>query len=792
MENRRATHIDGSRIYGRELQLARFEKLLTGVDGEPRDGVGKVALLAGNSGVGKSALAHLAVEMAKTLGFETFRIACEPFHEGMSFFPVRELVRQMAGGRSAGEAVADLFGANSPQAEIAAVSESASADAQSRREALVATFTNAIFGRFKGTENKPLLLFIDDLEHLDAGSADALICLIARLSEGPVVLLGAYRTDLVFDTTHPLRTVIASARRADNALLTIPLDGFALGALPSLTKAILDGECDLPIAFYDKLYRETEGNPLFIREVLRALTDPVDTAAEPPLVVRDGLWRYHGSIDLWAIPPSIEDAVATRLDHLEPEHRHELELAAVIGRRFAFEVLSNLMEAGEDELLRHLEDLLNFDLIRELDEGDDSFEFSHGKIRDVLYQSLSGLRRRRLHAQVADVLRRLQGAADEDWDALIGEHLFRAANHAEAFQYLLRAARDARKTGSNRESVSLFRKALVASEGAILDVDDSRQSIRLELSEALLATSETEEAGALLEQLILPEVDSKIRAWALNYLGDALLLDGDIDQAIAQYAICEQLARGTDNVDLIGEVCCDLGELHGRQYERLVGLDLGAANDHERLHEAYAAESFELVDSISNGETRARVFRNMAKRSRVQGDLPRAITLYEKSLSAVDPRASGHRFLIPYAKALRLAGRTSEALRIVDRVLAWSSQVGSRRSEAIAWQYRGLILMMASTDGESLDEARDCLNQALQQHRVIGFRQGLHETEMLLGEAAIRSDDPTAALEHFGRTIGRRHLPASELLATVAAELEANGENDRAAYVRTYVEQFSK
>lgn len=771
-------------LFGRDDELLRIESTLesmSGVELPP----GKVLLLAGNSGVGKSAIAQLVLESAEQRGFDTYRIACEPFHEGMSFFPVRELVRQLADGRTISEAVGDLYGPTSPQADIAAVSDSTSVDPTSRREALVATFTNAILGRFRMPEARPMVIFIDDLEHLDAGSADALICLIARISEGPVLVLGAYRTDLVTTSSHPLKTVITSGRRASGTLEVLPLDVFSNRALPSLTEVMLDGPCDLPLGFYDKLYRETEGNPLFIREVLRTLQSTV-AGGSPPLQQRDGCWYFEGPIELWAIPPTVEDVIASRLDLLDPDQRSELEIAAVIGRRFAFEVFNALMESGEDDLLMHLENFLGFDLIRELDNDDDSFEFSHGKIRDVLYSSLSGLRRRRIHGQVAGVLREMQGVTNEDWDALIGEHLFLAAKLADAYPYLIRAARNLRNTGSAREAAVVFRKAYAASDGAVLDVAESRQQILLEFAAALIATSETDEAAVMLDQLTTPGTPVEIRGWALNYLGDALLFDGDTDQALDAYTRCEITAEGAGMVALTCEVACDLAELHGRQHERLAGVDPAAAGRHRDRYHDYVHTAYGLVDEEIPSDLRARVLRNRAKLARVQGQLDEAASLYEAAIQTADSRIGGHRFLIPWAKTLRLAGRHDDALGAVDKVLSWSTQAGSRRSEAIALQYQGMILMTRSTTDAELGEALKSLQAAAQLHRVIGFAQGTHETEILLGELALRAGQQGQALEHFAKAVGRPIDEGSALLSAMALELEANGETDRATYLADF------
>jgi tetratricopeptide (TPR) repeat protein len=771
-------------LYGRENERAAVRTQLLDVARGRGAGSGVVLMVSGESGVGKSAFVASVLSDAVELGFDVHRTACEPFHEGMSYFPARELVRQVAGGEPTGASIADMFGAGSPQAEMAAVSESVAADPSSRREALVATFTNIILGRFRETGARPILLFIDDLEHLDAGSADALICLVSRLDEGKVVLVGAYRTDLVSTSAHPLRPVIASSRRAEGVYTSLELRGFGHLEFERLVGVMLSGPAALSPAFYAKLFRETEGNPLFTREVLRMLRASGSGGVSAPLTVRDGAWTFTGDVEEWPVPDTVEEVIATRLDLLDVGQRHELEIAAVVGRRFAFEVLSGLMDAGEDELLRDLEQFLSFDLIRELDQDDETFEFSHGKIRDVLYNALSGMRRRRVHAQVAAVISELVGTANEDWDALIGEHLYLAAKHAEAFPYLLRAARNARATGAATEAVVLFRKTIEASAGAVMTGDDSRQGILLEQASALLAASEPDRAGDVLEPLTLDSVTPVVRVRALALLGDALLFDGETAPALEAYERSRSLAERIGDHVALCEVMCALAELHGRQYERQSGTSPVAATEHRTAYVANVEGAFALHHRLPRGHLLARVLRNKAKLARVSGDLAAAERLYRESIDSAGVTAAEHRFLIPYAKTLRRASKPYEALGIVDQVLAWSEQVGSRRSLAIALQYRATILMTIADSPEVLHEAWELAVRAVRLHGAIAFAQGVHETELLLGEIALRQDRMVEGLDRLRAATGQHDLGGPAVLEVAALELEANGEDDRAARVR--------
>lgn len=775
-------------LYGRDVELAQISRTLERVSRRETSPAGAVIMLSGVSGAGKSALAEAVLEAAEQLGYDCVRTACEPFHEGMSYFPVRELVRQMAGGRPVGELVAEQFGSGSSEVEMAAVSESISADPASRREAIVATFTNVIMGDYRKTGSSPRLLFIDDLEHLDVGSADALICLVSRLNEGPVVILGAFRSDRVAEPTHPVRPVIASARRMEGVYQNHEIRGFDVLGFGSLVESLLGGPAKLPDTVTRKLYEETEGNPLFTRELIRMLCSPDPRSGRVSLSQVDDVWLFDGDIGSWDIPDSVEEVIASRLNLLDVEERHELELAAVVGRRFAFAVLHGLMEAGEDELLRDMEKFLDVDLIRELQTSDESFEFSHGKIRDVLYAQLSGLRKRRLHAQVAGVISNLRASSNEDWDALIGEHLYLAAKYADAFPYLLRAARNAQATGASTEAAALFGKALESSDGVVFDGDDSRASIQLELVNAYISASEVAKAGRLLAQLTGAANPSSIRTVALDLLGDVLLFEGEIDQALAAYEESRRLAEALDDTEALCEVLCDLAELHGRQYERQAGIAPAIAESHRIQYVTHVDEAFAMRADLAPGPLRARALRNKAKLSRVSGDLSVAESLYRQAIDTVDGRVASHRFLVPYAKTLRRAGKAKEALDHIERVISWSTQVGSARSQAIGWQYKATFLMTLAKDEKSFSEANAAAERALHGHRSIGYAQGIRETEIVLGEIALRTGDLRRALEWFTSAADARDLGSKELLEVIAIELDANGEEDRAALIRDSVE----
>ncbi len=772
-------------IFGRDQELGALRAAVDAMTTTTRGG--SVILLSGASGVGKTSIAENVLHHAGSLGLHVIRASCEAFHEGMSFYPVHECLRQLTSPYGLLDDIESAFGTSSSQLTIARLSEHPDADPSARRDALIATFANQVIARTM-IDTTPVVIFIDDLERIDTASVDALLCLLARLREGPVLVLGAYRSDVVpasGASPHPLRPVLSAVRRTENDARLVELDVLAETQLTGLVSVLLNGPCELPPSFLRRLFEETEGNPLYVREALRTLSDERAGADAAPLRAVEGVWRLVRHADTWEIPRSIDDAIASRLVSLPESDRAVLELAAVMGRRFRFEVLAEIGIADEDALIQVIERQLRTELLRELPDSDNMFEFTHGKIRDVLNNGMSGLRRGRLHGQVADVLlRRRDLVPAEQLNIVLGTHLFAARRFAVAAGYLLRAGERALELHSPVDAAQHLRRALEAFE-KVADADrDIIDKARLSLGVALKSANEYVSAEAQFLIVLRDGVDAYAKRWSLNHLGDVSLVQGRVREALERYDRCEQLAREDDDFELLAETAADLAELHMRQSEQLAGVDPERATEHATSYDHYLRLESELAENLSNRAARARALRNAAKRQRTLGNIETAIGLYEQSLTFVDAGVDSHQFLIPYAKALRLVGRRDDALRIVRRVLDWSRQIGARRSEAIARQYLGLILMESALGQmpSDLGAAKQELLRAVVLHQEVGFEQGRRETEVDLSELAAHEGDRIATVGHLARAITEGDARSEqENAVAVLAQLRANGEAERSA-----------
>lgn len=746
-------------------------------------GAGHVVLISGESGVGKSVLSQYLASAASSRGHLMASTVCEPFHEGMSFFPIRELMRQLTGGRSARAVVRELFGLDSVETSMANLADAEGIDATARRDALLATFANLALGIARGS-GRPLLLTIDDLERADAGTVDSLLCLLARMDEGPVLVLGTYRTDdaSLRQTSHPLNPLLRASNRSTDRITSLAVAPVGQAHIKELAESILGGRVALPARFLEDLWRETEGNPLYCREVLRSLHD--SRAEGGARLELDGdVWRLVGDLVAWQTPTSVEDAIRSRLEIIDQESRTELERAAVIGRRFAFSLMSSLTATDENDLLGRLEECINLSLIQEVGGEDDSFEFTHGKIRDVLYESMTRVRRRKLHSTVADALIAMESRLGGEWGALVGEHLHRAGRYAEAVPYLRAAAHELMRMSAATEASRILEQALAAHVQAGGDAEIA-QGLRLALAEALVAASEYSTALSIaMTAASDPEVSRGAQGWFHDLAGDTHWASGDHEDALVSYGLAEAIAVAEQDPALELEVCADLAELHERWAEQISGVDDARAGALTKQSEMYLDRQIALAHTVGDPTARARALRNEAKSLRRRGELDAAIAKYEEGIQLTDSRVATHSVLISYAKTLRLADRYDEAVAVVNRVLQWSDQTGARRSLGIALHYRAMLAL--ELEGPTLAVERD-LSGALAMHDEIGYDRGIWEVTTLLGEFhALRGDWPPA-LECFRRVVAEAEptVPDDVVVDRIVAQLKAIAEHGRSERLR--------
>ena len=292
---------------------------------------------------------------------------------------------------------------------------------------------------------RPLLLVLDDLQWCDTETIELCGFLVQSAPSAPVLVAGTVRDEEV-GRMHPL----ARLRRnlvPTGALSIIVLDHLDRAATTEIAARV--GRRRLGPGAADRLWAETEGNPLFVVEAVRA-----------------GFGSAHrGPI---ALTPTVQAVITARLDRLSPGARSLVEVAATVGHEFTTPVLAAAAGRNEDDLTDDLDELWRHSIVRA---RGPVFDFSHDRLRDVALASISPVRRRRLHRSVADALEAQHADDLGPVSARLAVHLADAGLTPRALDAYERAARHAYQVFALDACIALLREAL-----RLLDRSHSGQS----------------------------------------------------------------------------------------------------------------------------------------------------------------------------------------------------------------------------------------------------------------------------------------------------------------------------
>jgi tetratricopeptide (TPR) repeat protein len=305
---------------------------------------------------------------------------------------------------------------------------------------------------------EPLILFLDDLHWADHLSLALLHYLSRKCKNSRLLIIGTYRTEELVRTTderlHPLEETMFSMSRED-LLTKMELNRLKRNDFPELLRSIFRSSFDEE--FVEKLYRETEGNPLFALETLNFL------AEEDFLSEREGRWILMSPTEKIGIPSKVHEVIIRRIARLKRGERKLLDLAAVCGHSFKPETLSRTLALDiADVLERLIEIQQRHKLIRSIDS---TFEFTHQKIREVIYENLQGELRRVYHLKTASCLEQVLAEKISDgYFADIALHYVEGGAPEKAFEYLVKLGEKAVNIYANVQAIEYLSKALEAAQ----------------------------------------------------------------------------------------------------------------------------------------------------------------------------------------------------------------------------------------------------------------------------------------------------------------------------------------
>jgi class 3 adenylate cyclase len=791
---------DVGRIFvGRDAELERLTQFWK----EAAAGERRVALLAGEPGVGKTRLAaEVAIRVHEEGGVvlagrcdEGLGVPYQPFVEALRHFvdhtPPAELRERL--GRYGGELTRLMPEVAERVPELPAPLQS---DPETERfrlfDAVAAWLTAA-------SAEDPLLLVVDDLQWAAKPSLLLLRHVVRSPEPGRVFVVGTYRdTELTYD--HPLVDVLADLRRREGVerVSLSGLDSVGVAAFVEQAAGRALGEEDLALA--RAIHDETEGNPFFVREVLRHL-------AETGAIKREeGRWGTSLSVAEVGIPEGIREVIGRRLARLSGETNRALRLASVAGTDFEVSIIGRAGDMDEDDVLVTLEEAAAARLVIE-EPGGGRYRFAHALVRDTLYEALSATRRSTLHRRIGEAIEAIHAAALDDHLPALAHHWGRASAVAaatpKAVDYAARAGHRALAQLAHDEAVAYYRQALerlTATEGPV--DEDARLELVVSLGEAEHRAGDPAQRETLLRAAELARRRGNAPALARAALaGTRGILPtsvGWVDQ--------EKVAVLEAAVEAVGE-----GDPAARsRLLATLGVELVFGTDWRRCL-PLSDEALSLARSLGDPETLARVL--MARNfptcapGLLQERLANTAELLEVVKQVADPALVAEAHLFRSRTAFE-AGQVAEADRCITVADELSAGVGQ---PALRWRVRYIQGARAVAAGRCADAER-----LLVESRELGRLTGQPDADLLFARQQVclrlaqyrvdtktltnmealgtvplddsasarlacelgRREQATAALEHFAATPLRTDLywlPAMLNWAAVASGLGLAG-----------------
>ena len=413
-------------LVGRDAYLALIERRLA----EASSGAGLLLFVAGEAGIGKTRLLGSAARHAQATGFTVIRAAAFPgdvqSFAGLLLDLASDLLTAREPAlRSLGENLTSRVRAVSPGA----------GDAHHRRRLLVQDLADLLVTVEPGL---PVLVILEDLHWADELSLDVLGHLAGRLASRPMLVAGAYRSDELYPQLpmRDLRARLLVQRMAEE----IRLPRLGLDQTATMTSATLGRPA--PAQVVAAIQERSDGIPLHVEEFLAA----IDEAALTP--------ESGAAVQAAAVPDTLGDAVLSRARRLSTLAREVASAAAVIGRSFDFDLLTEVAGADPDDVAGALRELRQAYLV--LPGADEvSFDFRHALIRDTLYSDAELPARRRLHERVA------RTAVDRGYrGAFISAQFEQAGRRGLAYRYAVAAAGEAAAISAHGEALALYRRAV--------------------------------------------------------------------------------------------------------------------------------------------------------------------------------------------------------------------------------------------------------------------------------------------------------------------------------------------
>jgi predicted ATPase/DNA-binding SARP family transcriptional activator len=678
----------GFPLVGRDKEWALLLKQYAAIDGG-----GQIIVIEGEAGIGKTRLANEFLAFARERGAVVLEATCYEGEANLAYGPVVTILRKAItqqqhpdllqaipapllseATRLLPELTAMFPGLNPPPA----------LDSPGAQQRFFEGIRQLLLVLSQGSA--PGVLFFDDLQWADSASLDLLSYLMRRLHEQPLCLVFTWRGKQ-FARGTSLDALLVAGQRAGH-ITRVVLSRLDEAAVRELVQS-LHAKTHMGDIVH-RLYAETEGIPFFLAEYLNA--------------IEQGVLRTEQ--DDWSLPGGVRDLLQSRLSAVDELGWQVLTTAAIIGRSFDFDTLREVSGRSEEETITALEQVTRQGLVEEeqypgsVGSDRDShllmYDFSHEKLRTLVYEETSLARRRLLHRRIAEVLAG-QSRGRRDIGPLAGQiarHYRLAGNDAAAADYFRQAGAYARRLYANTEALAHLQTALALGHPDTAGLHEDIGDLQTLLGEYSAALRSYETAAVLSAGENLARIEQK--------LGTVYVRRGEWDRAENHFEAALRASKGSERSTLYAD--WSLAAYRRGQTQKAIELAkralslAGASQDRQALAQAHnmlgmlashqgdteaarhhLEQSLALAEALDDPAMRAAALNNLAQAYRSGGDMERAMALTEAALALCISQGDRHHEAALHsnlADLLHAVGRSDEAMAHLKQAVSIYAEIG--------------------------------------------------------------------------------------------------------------------
>jgi class 3 adenylate cyclase/tetratricopeptide (TPR) repeat protein len=707
---------------------------------------GRVVVLTGEPGIGKS---HITLALGERLQSEphiTLRYFCSAHHTNSALFPFIGQIERAAGfdrGDSPTEKLSKLdalVAQSTADPEHVAVLASLFAlpasdrcqpqelSPQKRREKTLAALLAQLDGL---AARQPVFIIFEDIHWIDPTSLELLTAIVEHVPQLRILLLITTRSEFTVPwPSYPHTT-------------TIPLTRLDRREGAALVERVTSGK-KLPKEVMDEILARTDGVPLFIEELTKTVLE------SGLLQERDGQYVLERPLPSLAIPTTLHASLMARLDRLAPV-REMAQIGAVAGREFHYELLNAVAGLPREKLEEALGQLARSELIFRRGESPHAvYTFKHTLVRDAAYASLVKSRREHLHAAIANALEQQFPHIVQTQPETLAHHLTEAGLIKKAIGYWLEAGKNWSLRSANLEAIAHLQRGIELT--CRLPADESRDRSELDfqlvLGPCLIATQGPTASTAvatfarareLCERLGGPPEYPLVMLW----LAIASAMRGELPQALEAFADLPSAAEAHGNQPaLLNGIRGQAGIL------MFMGRIVDARETLERAMELFSAsqEAARIAARAAGQDAGVSMLVLMAWVFWVLGQVDEAVARVSAALERADAiqHAHTHAYAWYYASVLHaLRGEPAIAQGYAERCLAISEQHGFRHWLGLSRAIRGICAAVLDASVGQLDEVKT----ALDEYQRAGYQLGLTAQFVLLCQVLLLRNESEAAME---------------------------------------------